>query len=111
MNDSSLAVRRFLTGALAVACLVASAGMWLFSAAPAESGFVSALTRIGIVLGALWLALPASGEFPKLNRASPALIVGGILFAIFAQRLRWYVFPLALAVAIAWAFLRPRVKR
>lgn len=111
MNASSLAAKRFLIGLLALVCLAIVAGLWVFSTDPEHSALLAGVTRIGVVLGALWMALPASGEFPRLSRLSPMLVVGAVLFAIFAQRLRWYVIPLSVAVAIAYAFLKPRVKR
>jgi hypothetical protein len=105
-----LAEKRNLIGLVALVCLATAAGLWVFSANPVQNQFLAAVSRVGIVLAALWLALPARGEKLALGRAGPILVVAAIFVALSGRRLL-YLLPAAIVVGLALAFLRPRSRR
>src|SRR5262245_60185605 len=109
MPQTTLATKRASIGVLALACLLSAVGIWLFAEDPETSGWLAGLSRVGLVLGALWLALPARGESVAWNKAAPILAVG-LLIAALTRRMFPYVLPLALAVGVAFLVLRPKTK-
>jgi hypothetical protein len=113
VNVSPLAAKRNLIGVVALVCVATAVGMWIFTDDPQQNAFLAAVTRVGIVMAALWLALPARGESVVWSKAGPILILGVVLVALFGSRLRyvWYLLPVAIFVALALAFLKPRAKR
>lgn len=105
-----LAEKRNLIGIVALACLATAAGLWIFTVNPVQNQFLAAVSRVGIVLAALWLALPPRGEKLALGRAGPILVAAAILVALSGRRLL-YLLPAAIVVGVALAFLRPRSRR
>lgn len=110
VNVARLAEKRKLVGVMALICLASAVCLWLFTGNPEHNPLLSAFTRVGIVLGALWLALPTSGTSWAWQKAGPVLIIAVALTAVAGRSLR-YALPIAIAVAIALVILRPRPKR
>jgi len=110
VNVAHLSAKRNVLGILALVCLVAALALWLFTADPEHNALLSVVTRVGIVLGALWLALPAVGTGWAWQKVGPVLIIAIALTALAGRRLR-YVLPVAIVVAILLVFLRPRPKK
>jgi hypothetical protein len=113
MNDSPMAVRKLIVGIIALSCLATAAGLWIFTDEPAKNPVASVTTRLGIMLGALWLALPRQGEHVAWDKCLP-VVVSVIVVLSFVRgswRVLLYVIPAAIVVGIAAAFLRPRTKR
>ena len=107
---SDYAIKRILVGVCALISLAAAGGVWFFTADPESSGLLSALVRVGIVLGALWLALPAqAGRFPW-ERALPLVIGVGLVLAL-ARRASVVLVPIVIVIAVAALILRPKPKR
>jgi hypothetical protein len=98
-----------VVGGIAVVCLAAAVGLWIFAANPEQNPFLAVVSRVGIVMGALWLALPKQGENVAWGKTATLLIPAIILIAVNGRRLL-YLLPVAIVVALALAFLRPRVK-
>lgn len=100
---------QFQRHALAViAALLLVAGLFFqyagLSLGQAES-LAGALIRVGVVLGAVWLALP------ELRRGGNVWVLLAVVFGslIVAWRPRYFLF--ALAIAVVAYFLRPRGPR
>jgi hypothetical protein len=110
VNPSWLADKRNLIGIVALVCLATAAGLWIFTDNPVQNQFLAAVSRVGVVLAALWLALPPRGEKMAFGRAGPILIAAAIFVALSGRRLL-YLLPVALVVGLALAFLRPRSRR
>lgn len=110
VNVAQLSAKRNVLGILALVCLVSAAGLWLFTGDPEHNAVLSVVTRVGIVLGALWLALPTVGTSWAWQKAGPVLIIA-IALTAFAGRALRYALPIAIVVAILLVFLRPRPKR
>lgn len=66
---------RTLVGVLAVLCLLAGLALWLFGGA--DDMLCALLIRMGLVLGPIWLVLPAAGRVaPRWNKLHWASLVG-----------------------------------
>jgi Ca2+/Na+ antiporter len=99
-----------LVGVCALLCLFGAAAMWIFTADPESNLLVSALMRVGVVLGSLWFVLPAKGESIAWDRALPVLVIVLVL-AAFLRRAFFYLVPVLLAIGLAVLYLRPKPKR
>ena len=110
MPDTGLASKRTAIGLCALCCLLLAGGLWLFTENPEANQFLSALTRVGIVMAALWLALPKAGQSIVWEKAGPVLLAAAIVVAV-APRLIKYALPAAIALSIVALVLRPKPKR
>ncbi len=113
MNDSPLAVRKLIVGVIALICLGTAAGLWIFADEPGKNPVTSVTMRLGIMLGALWLALPRQGENLAWEKCLPAVVAVIVVLSFVrgSWRILIYAIPAAIVVGIAAAFLRPRSKR
>jgi hypothetical protein len=113
MNDSPMAVRKLLVGIIAIGCLATAAGLWLFTDDPGKNPVTSVTMRLGIMLGALWLALPKQGEHLAWEKCLPAAVAVIVVLSFMkgSWRVLIYAIPAAIVVGIAAAFLRPKSKR
>lgn len=92
-------------GILALILLTTGTLLWAFgSEAENSTAWVAACWRIGLALGALWLALP------QLHRV-PGWLIAAILFVALVVARQPRVMLLAVAVAIAFSVLKPIVVR
>jgi hypothetical protein len=108
MAQRSVAVNRTLAGLLSIACGIAGFALCALRGIddPLGAGFI----RIGVVLAALWCAMPTQTRDAAWARVSPWAVVGVLLAAVlFVKHLR-VLLPLAFAVAIVGYVLRPRKK-
>jgi len=110
MNSSPLAIRKLIVGVLALICLATTAGLWIFSADPLKNPVNSVTTRLGIMLAALWLALPNQGENLAWGRMLPVGLVF-IAACVRGGKILIIVIPIALFVGIIATFIRPGPKR
>jgi hypothetical protein len=107
ISEEELRSKRVYVGILAIGFLIA--GLVVFAAHPDREGVQGALLRVGVLLGAFWLALPTKTRPAAWSKVSPLTIGIAVAVAAFLPRLR-YVLPLVAAVAaIAW-YTRPRRK-
>ncbi len=113
MNWSPLAVRKLIVGVISLGCLLTAASLWAFTADAATNPVNGFTTKLGLMLGALWLAIPGRGESIAWERALPPLIAGLAILAFISKNSRILIFalPAAIVAGIAIAFLRPRTKR
>jgi hypothetical protein len=107
MAGHELAERRKWVGLVAAACLLGAGGLSLWVETPLGNPTVGVLVRIGVVLGALWLALPRRGEHFVWSKALYPGIAIIIAFAIL-RRAAWWLVPLAGVVGLLLVILRPK---
>lgn len=112
MNGSPLAVRKLIVGILALASLASAAGLWAFSADALTNPVFAVTMRLGLMLGALWLALPDRGDSIALGKGLPVILaVIAVLALVRNWRVLIYAVPAAIVVGIVLAFIRPRSNR
>ncbi|MCP4171376.1 MAG: hypothetical protein GY758_11455 [Fuerstiella sp.] len=108
VNEDDLRRRRVYVGLLAVASLIGAVVLLFY---PGNDGVQGALVRVGLVMGAFWLALPtktrpAAWKGMMSGWTAPGLIIT----ALVIPRLK-FMFPvLAIIVGIAY-FARPRTRK
>ena len=84
--------------------LVASAVLWFWPAAWKEHQvWIAACTRVGLMMAALWLAIP------DMERLSP-WIFGVALALVVVVAVRPRLLPFAIVAVVVLAFLRPRIR-
>lgn len=107
MQSSNQKINKPLVGMIALGCLVAAGVLhvWFPDQQLLESGF----WRVGLLMVALWLALPRKGENIAWEKALP-LVLGAIILIAVSKRALIVVLPLVIVVAIAAVFIRPRPK-
>jgi|GEM_PF-7006764 len=101
---------------MALACLIGSAAMLGFTQAyPDNGGLIysqGGFARIGLVLGALWLAMPSRNYAAAWANISPKFLGLLALIALVTIRIPPRILlPAALVTGIAILVLRPRPKR
>ncbi|MFO1092685.1 MAG: hypothetical protein U0992_05125 [Planctomycetaceae bacterium] len=102
-------MNRTLTGVLAVGC--AMAGIALCAVRGTSDTFGAGLIRAGLVLGALWCALPTRARQAAWAGVSPYAVGGvAIALAVFVRHLR-VLLPLTVGLAFVAYLLRPRKPR
>jgi len=111
MEDPNADMRRLLAGLIAVTLLAAAALLWILPGVSTSQGAVlwrGACGRIGIVMAALWMAMPTRtrpAAWAKLNPRSVAAVLLAALAIRFPLKL---LLPVAGILLIAGVFLRPR---
>jgi hypothetical protein len=108
-SPKTAAVNRTLTGVLAVGCAIAGVAMCAMRGS--SDAFGAGLIRAGLILGALWCALPTRSREAAWAGVSPYAVGGvAVALAVFVKNFR-VLLPLALALAVAAYVLRPRKSR
>lgn len=109
MADHKIAVNRTLAGILAVGCLVA--GAVILAVRGIDDAIAAAFVRVGLMLGALWCALPTRNRDAAWANVSPlTVLVVLVAVIVFARNLR-VLLPIAIGLAAVGYFLRPRNRR
>ncbi len=106
MPEKSVSVNRTLVGVIAVACLCAGLAIGLMDSF--ANLWCAAFVRVGLVTGALWIALPSRGRDAAWANISPLTLVVVILGALLFARRPKVFFPLLALFAVLGLFLRPR---
>ena len=107
ISESELRQKRTLVGLLAICCVVLAAILLLMGRSDA---FASALLRVGLLLGAFWLALPTSGRAAAWARVSPWTVGLLVVAALLLQRFRVFLPVLLVGALIGW-IVRPRNRK
>jgi hypothetical protein len=93
---------RAKVGLIAVALLTLALLLTRQTSSAGHETWVGALVRIGLVMAAVWLALPQLRNVPPR-----VLVLVGAVLLVLARWPRYFLLVLLLGVAVA--FLRPRV--
>lgn len=108
MNQQQHRISRVEVGSIAALCLVVALGLWVFS--PENEGARAAFFRVGVVMAALWFAVPAKGAAVAWNKLMP-IIAGSIVLIAMFRKVMIVALPAAIAVGAIAYFLRPRTKQ
>ena len=97
-------LKRTRVGVATLVLLAAAVVLWLVKPANYEV-WMAATIRIGLVMGALWLALPQLQQFPNWLTKLAVLALMVVLCLRHPQTL-----VLVIVVALAIGMLRPRLR-
>ena len=109
MSDRNVALNRTLAGVLAIGCGVA--GVVLCATRGIEDQFGAGFIRVGLVLGALWFAMPTPTREAAWARVSPWAVVGVVLALVLLVRQPRVLLPAVIVLLLVGYFLRPRKRR
>lgn len=116
MPQGTISLNRTVIGLMALICGIASAVLLgMMATRPENSGLIytqGGLARMGLVLGALWLAMPSRNREAAWANISPkflALLLGAAIVMIrIPPRI---LIPAAIITGVTIIILRPRPKR
>ena len=116
-NDGKVQISRPLVAVLAIVCLAIGTVWWLLTVGEQMPIWPGAFVRIGMFLGAVWLALPTKTRPAAWAKVSPWTFAGLLLLIlIFARNPRTAIIwlrvlvPVLLVVGILTMILRPKPK-
>jgi len=112
MSDEKITVNRPLVGIIALTCL--GTALYLFVSESEQPMWLAAFVRVGLVMSALWLALPSKNREAAWARMSPKTFAGVsiALFALVARpQIMKFMLPLLLVIGVLCYVLRPRGKQ
>lgn len=93
-----------LVGLIAVLCGAGAIAMlWV----PGQAAIQGALSRVGMVMGALWLALPRAGQSVRMERMA-GFFVAAVLLIVLSRKLILFILPMALVIGALLMILRPK---
>ena len=105
-------INRPLVGILALVCLGAGATIFfIYRGDESSQMWQAGFTRVGLVMVALWLALPSRKRNAAWANVSWTTFIGLILALFAVARFKWAVIPAVLVIAVVGSVLRPREKR
>src|SRR5712672_287104 len=112
MDGSPLAIRKLIVGIISLTCLVTAVGLFVFRPDGMGNPATAVAMRLGMMLGALWLALPSQGDNIGWQKAMPIILAVIVVLAFVRNwKVLVYVVPIAIIVGIVAAFIRPRSNR
>lgn len=100
-------INKPLVGVIGGVCLCAAAVCYIWF--PEQTSLRSATLRIGVVMIALFLALPKSGEHVRWERLTP-VIVGSVILMALAKKMILVILPMLVIIGILLTIFRPRDK-
>ena len=111
MPDAAPPVNRAFVGILSIACVVI--GALLAVLGPSNDNQVQmwsgSFIRVGVLMGAFWIALPRRGRAAAWANLSPWWMVGVTVVMLFVVRQPRILLPMIVAIVILLAFLpKPR---
>lgn len=110
MTTQQYPVNRVLVGGIALACLAAAAGLWVFAPPTANINMWKfGFARIGIVMCAFWLALPSRNrQAAWANLSGGGLAVAALFLLVLTRVPLRVVLPLAIVTVIVSIVIRPK---
>ena len=112
MNVSPMALRKMIVGLISIGCLITAVVAALFG--NWTSPVVSVCARMGVMLAALWWALPNQGENIAWEKGFPIVLAVIVVLSFLKRgggRALLYVVPIAIVVAVVAVVIRPKPKR
>jgi hypothetical protein len=116
MAIPSIPVNRVAVGLIAVSCFAAAVILLVITTAAPESSMLvlwqGGFVRVGLLMGAFWLALPSRNREAAWANLSPRTIGGFVLAFILMIKIPLRILiPAALVMGAAFLLLRPRPKK
>ncbi len=108
--DQKVTINRSLVGWLAMAFLAGFVIALVTGPKDSADVWQGICSRVGVVLGALWLALPKDGTLGKWAEVSILKLAVIVLAIVAVVRAPRKYLPILLAIAAAGRFLRPPEK-
>ena len=108
-QDSILVNRRQRVGWVAAGCLAAAAIG--FAAQGYDNAWASIASRIGIVLGALWMCLPTATRPAAWAAMTPGRLALVVAAIVLSYRVSIKYLPFLIAAGFLGWLLRPKKKR
>jgi len=108
-NPQNVTLNRNLVGTIAIVLLTGAGLIWTFG--DSQNIWTGACLKVGLVMAALWLALPSISRRKDLGQASAPMIIGIVGLAVFLTGKRVdfrIVLPMLVGMFIAVLILRPR---
>jgi hypothetical protein len=106
MPEKSIAINRTLAGIIAAVCLAAGGVIAVVDSY--ENVWCAAFVRVGLVTGALWLALPSRHREAAWTNVSPYTLLLVLLAALIFVKRPLVFLPLLVVLTIIGFMLRPR---
>lgn len=125
MSDARVTVSRLMVGVCALICLLTAAGLWTYeltspetpSANSVENGdgesitqwsmIKAAFTRIGLLMGAVWIALPPGKRNVEVSPKAFVIGLAAIIGMVVRPR---FTLLLLFVLAVLAKILRPKDK-
>jgi hypothetical protein len=109
MAETQVPVNRTLVGVLSLVCVIAGGVIgWVDSI---ENVWCGSFVRVGLLLGAFWVALPGRNREAAWANVSPwTLVIALGTAVVFVRRPRIF-FAILVLVVIAAFVIRPRPRR
>ncbi len=109
-SGKQITINKLKTGIVAISCFVGAMIVYLLERDLSNVWF-SILLRIGLVMSAIWLALPSKSKPAAWANVSPTTL-GIIVVAIVGIGYRPKIaLPIIVGVAVIGYFLKPREKK
>jgi hypothetical protein len=110
MGEYRIRINRLVVGLASAGCLLAAAVLWVlkFQAESDDSqwdGMLGPCTRIGLFLGAVWIALPRSSRSVAVPLKVLVLVAAGFVGIVLRPRL---FIPVTVVVGLLLLVLMPR---
>ncbi len=106
MAEQQISVNRTLVGVIAGACLVTGVAIGFVD--DFANLWCAAFVRVGLVMAALWVALPTRERDAAWANVSPITLIAILVFALVFVRRPLVFLPILVAVAAIGFFVRPR---
>ena len=114
MASEKITINRTATGTIAFVCLGSSTALWFADLEHEQAMLLrAALMRVGLVMAALWLALPTTTRPAAWANVSPWILLSGIgaVLAFAAKpKLAIPAIPYLVAIAVIARLMRPKKK-
>ncbi|MDZ4689167.1 MAG: hypothetical protein SH850_29170 [Planctomycetaceae bacterium] len=113
MAAPQVPLNRALVGCIALGCLVAGGLWWAWERGEAPGLWPGAFLRVGLVMGAFWLAMPTHTREAAWARVSIWNLIGGIAALVVIARTKFPIkilIPGLMILAVTILVLRPRPK-
>ena len=104
MKSEPVTVNRTLVGVIGLGLLAIAGLLWALGLEGSQDMWRGACLKVGLVMGALWLALPSITRNQELGRVSVGVLAGGLAVAILVARTKISLNILVPAV-LGFAFL------
>ena len=113
MTENRVQINRTLVGILALICLITAAVIF-FVRGHEESWqmWQAAFTRVGLVMSAIWIALPTRDRPAAWANVSGSTFIGILLVVLAAALPRFRILlPILIVAGIVTVLFRPREKK